>query len=457
MIHGHKIQEGRSILHAVISMGKIKFVIWGAGRRGEILLGFLGEDRVIGFIDKNHDSNTSYCGKPVFGVNEYLTKYSNYFVVVSPIQCNEIIETLQSNGIYQYFTLNDCPSEVKGFGVTDVIDRYLQKNGVESGAVLYGLTLFSVLFYEKAANQYNMLGIIPEKEAPRQTVECVERILGIPVLMLQDLSGQVHDSLAVYSVKDNMDKEIEEEAAGLPHEIYDIYDFSDVIDGYRNPRIERFKKIGHGRRCFIVATGPSLRISDLDTLKENKELCMGVNRIFKAFEHTRWRPDYYLMEDRDIYREEIENLLVMDAKYKLLSDSFVDLWEMGLDESYYKYHACQCDFLPNMPKFSADFAQKAYSAGTITYICLQLAVYMGFSQIYLLGVDFDYSYKDGNHFYKEDLSPDGKQPLICEKECFACYKKAKMYADEHGIKIYNATRGGKLEVFERVDFNALFK
>ncbi len=36
------------------------------------------------------------------------------------------------------------------------------------------------------------------------------------------------------------------------------------------------------------------------------------------------------------------------------------------------------------------------------------------------------------------------------------YKSAGNYADIHGIKIYNATRGGKLEVFERVNFDSLF-
>ena len=37
------------------------------------------------------------------------------------------------------------------------------------------------------------------------------------------------------------------------------------------------------------------------------------------------------------------------------------------------------------------------------------------------------------------------------------YKSAKKYADSHGIRIYNATRGGKLEVFERIDFDSLFE
>jgi hypothetical protein len=33
---------------------------------------------------------------------------------------------------------------------------------------------------------------------------------------------------------------------------------------------------------------------------------------------------------------------------------------------------------------------------------------------------------------------------------------AKEYADEHGIKILNATRGGELEVYDRVCFDSLF-
>lgn len=36
------------------------------------------------------------------------------------------------------------------------------------------------------------------------------------------------------------------------------------------------------------------------------------------------------------------------------------------------------------------------------------------------------------------------------------YQKIKKYADKKGIKIYNATRGGYLEIFERVNFDTLF-
>ena len=37
------------------------------------------------------------------------------------------------------------------------------------------------------------------------------------------------------------------------------------------------------------------------------------------------------------------------------------------------------------------------------------------------------------------------------------YMAAHQYADSHGIKIYNATRGGELEVFERVELDGMLK
>ena len=82
---------------------------------------------------------------------------------------------------------------------------------------------------------------------------------------------------------------------------------------------------------------------------------------------------------------------------------------------------------------------------------------MGFKEIYLLGIDHNYSieldengnlYKNNgvrDHFSDNDKTENVPQTF---KSTLA-YKAAKEYADRNGIKIYNATRGGKLEVFER--------
>ena len=89
-------------------------------------------------------------------------------------------------------------------------------------------------------------------------------------------------------------------------------------------------------------------------------------------------------------------------------------------------------------------------------MCIQLAVYLGFAEIYLLGTDFtgvnNYGSKYGHFYDEKDLDS------VCYTDQVKLgYEKAKQYADCHGIKIFNATRGGNLEIFERVDFDSLFQ
>ena len=45
--------------------------------------------------------------------------------------------------------------------------------------------------------------------------------------------------------------------------------------------------------------------------------------------------------------------------------------------------------------------------------------------------------------------------VYCIEEVTLAYMSARNYAKEHGVKILNATRGGKLEVFPRVNFDKL--
>lgn len=117
--------------------------------------------------------------------------------------------------------------------------------------------------------------------------------------------------------------------------------------------------------------------------------------------------------------------------------------------------------------FSEDVSNHFCDGGTDTYEAIQLAVYMGFKEIYFLGIDHHYAASvdaEGNlvvdktvkdHFDDTDCMVIGF-PATLETAQYA-FTIAKEYADNHSIKIFNATRGGKLEVFERVDFDDLFR
>ena len=96
---------------------------------------------------------------------------------------------------------------------------------------------------------------------------------------------------------------------------------------------------------------------------------------------------------------------------------------------------------------------------------------MGFTEVYLIGMDFSYiipeSHKrtgdvllsdtdDPNHFHKDYFGKGKtwKDPKL--DRVMMNYKQAKFVYECAGRNIYNATIGGKLELFERVNFNALF-
>ena len=103
-------------------------------------------------------------------------------------------------------------------------------------------------------------------------------------------------------------------------------------------------------------------------------------------------------------------------------------------------------------KYSNDCYVRVYDGFSITYSIIQLATYMGFDEIYLLGADCTYMGKQ-HHFIETGVVDPGYKEA--SDRLFASYGEAKRYAEANGIKIYNATRGGCLELFERVDLDEI--
>ena len=118
--------------------------------------------------------------------------------------------------------------------------------------------------------------------------------------------------------------------------------------------------------------------------------------------------------------------------------------------------------------FSPDVGGGVYNGYTVTYFNLQLAVHLGLNPIYLIGCDHFYAGEGNvtanqviqagsqvNHFDPRYRQPGEKvNPAPVQLMDFG-YAHARSYADRHGIKIINATRGGYLEVFERANFDKL--
>lgn len=230
-----------------------------------------------------------------------------------------------------------------------------------------------------------------------------------------------------------------------------------------------FKDKHKGKRAFILGNGPSLNLCDLGLLKN--ELTFGVNSIFLNYEHMDYDPTYYVVEDVLVAEDRAEEINVYNGPIKLFGNY---LRHHGITESentLWINVRMRYDDYPEFPYFSRNALKMLWTGGTVTYLCMQLAYYMGFSEVYLVG--FDHSYKippdfhvngnqilstsdDPNHFHPDYFGKGYRwhDPMLGRME--KSYRSAKRVYDGAGRRIFNATVGGKLEIFDRIDYQSLF-
>ena len=247
-------------------------------------------------------------------------------------------------------------------------------------------------------------------------------------------------------------------------------------------KILKYKNKYNGKKCFIIGNGPSLQIDDLEKIMN--EYTFASNGIYALYKHTKWRPRFYCAWDRFFCQEKMEDLDNINELMDGCEAAFTSIESEGFkfrDQIENLYYLKECKGIEpgeEVPLFSDDCLENVYTIGTITYAMLQLAVYMGFKEIILLGIDFSFSVERMNDGTFIQNNVQNHMDIIEEVESksnasakikkiwgysysadierqLAGYQAAKQYADSHGIKIYNATRGGKLEVFPRVNFDNL--
>lgn len=235
---------------------------------------------------------------------------------------------------------------------------------------------------------------------------------------------------------------------------------------------EKYRKYA-GKRCFVIGNGPSLIPADLE--KTRNEITFASNRIYNIFDQTDWRPTFYLSLDVNAMPFMITNIRGIGNFPKFINYRAKKLGRQPEDNIHYLFCHGHFRINPYQPQATAlydDASKYITKVSTVTVNAIELAMYMGFSEIYLLGVDNNYAKKiDKNGKIYDDPTVkssyfvgmkdsqgklgDGVSAQNVEAMNYS-YQLAKKFADEHGVKIYNATRGGKLEVFPRVDFDSLF-
>ena len=223
-------------------------------------------------------------------------------------------------------------------------------------------------------------------------------------------------------------------------------------------KIQTLKGIHKGKRCFIVGTGPSLLLEDLELIKN--EISFTVNSGCLAYEKTAWRADYFVAMDgaAQIFFDKIceKNMPVCLVSRYINYKNNENVIKLPIDASMnFNIASWRSRVFPKLfpiGPFSGDLSKICYSGKTVIYSCIEIAAYMGFSEIVLLGVDCNYENgKTHSEIMRYDIDEKGLQMVVNSSGQLMRIQLnslAKSISNKD-FKVYNASRGGKLECFER--------
>ena len=227
-------------------------------------------------------------------------------------------------------------------------------------------------------------------------------------------------------------------------------------------RLAALKDIHKGQRAFIIGNGPSLRQTDLTKLKN--EFTFGMNRIYLLFSELGFSTTYFCS---------INDLVIEQFSADILA----------LPMPKFLAWRSHCHFSPQLPisqlptfiystytgpRFSPDVRGRVWEGATVTNMALQLAFHMGFEKVILIGVDHNFTSKgdanktvvsqgdDPNHFAPNYFAKGFKWQLPDLDTSEIGYALARDAYQKAGREVLDATVGGKLTIFPKVDYNSLF-
>jgi hypothetical protein len=224
-------------------------------------------------------------------------------------------------------------------------------------------------------------------------------------------------------------------------------------------QLSRLKDIYQGRRAFIIGNGPSLKDTDLTLLRD--EFTFGMNRIYMMFPELGFATSTYLSVNSLVIEQCAQDIRDLPVP-KFLSWRSRRLAQRTQDTIF--LHTTYTG-----PKFARDARGRLWEGATVTYVALQLAFHMGFEQVILIGVDHSFTSQgkpnttvvsqgeDPNHFSPNYFGKGFRWQLPDLETSEKAYRMADHAYRAAGRQVLDATVGGQLTVFPKIDYNSLFR
>ena len=259
---------------------------------------------------------------------------------------------------------------------------------------------------------------------------------------------------------------------------YDFLKYSYLIKTNIN-----LKNKHKGEKCFILGSGPSIKDEDLKPLKN--EIVFALNNFYVHDDfseimsgdvekyymtapihppqtETEWKEWFSDMENN---MPKYVNLIFGISNQINTAKSILDhhnLFEHN--QKYWFYGGININDYYNFKPRDIDITRMTWIADTASIYSLIFALYMGFSEIYLLGMDHNYicNNESNYRFYQKGIHQNNevertiKDASRTKHLSFGMYKIFHQYellSNNSNAKIYNSSRNSLLDVFKYVKFS----
>ncbi|MBK8501183.1 MAG: DUF115 domain-containing protein [Saprospiraceae bacterium] len=232
--------------------------------------------------------------------------------------------------------------------------------------------------------------------------------------------------------------------------------FSDALSWkfYHAHKLKPYKDIHTGKSCIIIGNGPSLNQMDLSAITDCYTI--GLNKIFLIFKKIDLKLNYVVAVNKLVISQSVAAYNALQCPV-FLSYSASKRLPFHSEKIHYLHTGNLKGFYPNI-------CWPVYEGYTVTYVAMQIAYFMGFEKIYLVGVDHYFKQNgkrneiqtmhgvDANHFDPGYFSGQHWQ-LADLVNSEISYQKARDYYEANDRNIYDATLNGKLTIFKKVEFS----
>ncbi|MBK8973244.1 MAG: DUF115 domain-containing protein [Hahellaceae bacterium] len=223
---------------------------------------------------------------------------------------------------------------------------------------------------------------------------------------------------------------------------------------FRDTRLIKFRDRHDGETCIILGNGPSLLKMDFTQISQVPTF--GLNKVFKLFGISTFRPTYLCSYIKDVVGQCATEFKQLDTLPIFLAHECLDIVPPVYDHIYYVGPHKQ-----NL--FSLDPMKEICCGFTVSYVAMQLAFYMGFRKVILVGMDHNYAGFEGKgdqwqrieesrpmHFDPDYFSKGQFWQTPNFKMMESYFAFARHIFEHSGRRIVDATVDGNLKVFDKI-------